>query len=184
MIQAEIAAARKLGAKGFVVFHLDHLQDGHFQAIRESLPEGLPGWLSFVPEMEPVPEMNDPGAAARWSDAEKAAHADDIGRGTAEWKKRIPEIKTQLTPERVRSLSRWAKTRMEQCQTVAALEKVDLKATGFDPKTETLFLEGTIDTMPAHSPLVTRWLKVFSVYSLRDKSISRVTITIRGRVLE
>ena len=36
VIQAEIAAARRLGAKGFVLFHLDHFQDEHFQAIHES----------------------------------------------------------------------------------------------------------------------------------------------------
>lgn len=42
VIKAEIAAARKLGAKGFVVFHLDHFQDGHFRAVRESLPDSRP----------------------------------------------------------------------------------------------------------------------------------------------
>lgn len=35
-IQAEIDAARKLGAKGFVIFHRDHCYDEHFAAIRES----------------------------------------------------------------------------------------------------------------------------------------------------
>jgi len=37
VIQDEIRAAAKLGAKGFVVFHLDHLNDEHFTAIREAL---------------------------------------------------------------------------------------------------------------------------------------------------
>jgi uncharacterized lipoprotein YddW (UPF0748 family) len=36
VIEAEIAAARELGAKGFVLFHLDHIQDGHLQAVRKS----------------------------------------------------------------------------------------------------------------------------------------------------
>ncbi len=34
---AEIAAARKLGAKGFAVFHLDHFYDLHFPAIRAAI---------------------------------------------------------------------------------------------------------------------------------------------------
>lgn len=37
VIQDEIRAAEKLGAKGFVVFHLDHLNDEHFAAIRDLL---------------------------------------------------------------------------------------------------------------------------------------------------
>jgi uncharacterized lipoprotein YddW (UPF0748 family) len=43
VIQAEIAAARTLGAKGFVVFHLDHLYDEHLRAIREILNDGSIG---------------------------------------------------------------------------------------------------------------------------------------------
>ncbi len=35
VIQDQIAAAAKLGANGFVVFHLDHLNDEHFAAIRD-----------------------------------------------------------------------------------------------------------------------------------------------------
>lgn len=42
VIQAEIAAARQLGAKGFVVFHLDHLQDAHYQPIREAIDASKP----------------------------------------------------------------------------------------------------------------------------------------------
>ena len=36
MIKAEIGAARALGAKGFVVFHLDHLYDDHLRALQEA----------------------------------------------------------------------------------------------------------------------------------------------------
>ncbi len=39
-IKAEIAAARKLGAQGFIVFHRDHLYDEHLTAIREAVEAG------------------------------------------------------------------------------------------------------------------------------------------------
>ncbi len=39
VIQAEIRAAEKLGAKGFVVYHLDHFRDEHFKAIRTVIDE-------------------------------------------------------------------------------------------------------------------------------------------------
>lgn len=38
-IKAEIAAARKMGARGFVIFHLDHCLDRHFQAVREAIED-------------------------------------------------------------------------------------------------------------------------------------------------
>ena len=40
VIKAEIAAARELGAQGFVVFHRDHLYDEHLAAIREAVEAG------------------------------------------------------------------------------------------------------------------------------------------------
>lgn len=36
VIKAEIGAARVLGAKGFVIFHLDHLHDEHWRALKEA----------------------------------------------------------------------------------------------------------------------------------------------------
>ncbi len=35
VLQGEIRGSEKLGAKGFVVFHLDHFQEPHFKAIRD-----------------------------------------------------------------------------------------------------------------------------------------------------
>jgi len=37
VIAAEIRAARKLGAKGFVVFHRNHFYDEHYEAVRKSV---------------------------------------------------------------------------------------------------------------------------------------------------
>lgn len=37
VIRGEIGAAQKLGAKGFVIYHLDHFQPQHFDAIREAI---------------------------------------------------------------------------------------------------------------------------------------------------
>ena len=42
----------------------------------------------------------------------------------------------------------------------------------------------TIDTLPTHQPLVTRWLKVYVVFDLHEKSVSAVVVTIRGQRLE
>jgi hypothetical protein len=140
--------------------------------------------LSFVPEMEPLPGMDVPENASRWSDSEKARFDDPIRHATARWKEQISEIKDQLTPERVRSLSRWAKAQMDGYTTVPDLDKLVLRPQGADADRQWLLLEGTLDTLPTHSPLVTRWLKVYLMYDLPGKSLSRIAITIRGQRLE
>jgi len=48
----------------------------------------------------------------------------------------------------------------------------------------TILLESTIDTLPTHHRLVTRWLKAFVRYDTRGQKIAHVTITIRGQRLE
>ena len=42
VIKAQIAAARELGAQGFVVFHRDHLYNEHLTAIQEAVEAGKP----------------------------------------------------------------------------------------------------------------------------------------------
>jgi hypothetical protein len=136
--------------------------------------------VSFVAEMAPLPGMEVPENAHQWTDAEKARLDPDIARATEQWKARIPSIKRQVTPERVRSLSRWAKKQMEDYMSVPPFENVSLHPVGIDAKREKLVLEGTLDTLPTHSPLVTRWMKVYLAYDLHARSISRIVITIRG----
>ena len=140
--------------------------------------------LSFVPEMEPLPGIDVPEFAARWTEADKAAFDEPIRLATAGWKEQIPAVKAQLTPERVRTLSRRAKLQMEDCATVSDLDKTVLKPLGTDADRQQILLEGTLDTLPSHAPLVTRWLKVYVVYDLPSRSLSRIVITIRGQRLE
>jgi hypothetical protein len=140
--------------------------------------------VSFIPEMSPLTGMDVPENAHQWTYDEKARLAEDIRRAAAQWKVRIPEVKEQTSAEKVRLLSRWAKTQMEGYKAVPDLARVVLQPYGADADRRHLVLEGTIDTLPTHSPLVTRWLKVYVLYDLQSKSIARITITIRGERLE
>jgi hypothetical protein len=146
--------------------------------------EWVPSWLDFVPEMERITDLDRGQNDARWSAADDANHADDLRRVQAEWKTKSPTIQALLTPERVQSLSRWAVKQMEGYTIVPALEKAQLQPVAADEKHGTILLESTIDTLPTHHPLVTRWLKAFVRYDTRGKNIVHVTITIRGQRLE
>ena len=73
---------------------------------------------------------------------------------------------------------------MEGYKRVPNLDSIALRPVGTDAQRGKLVLEGTLETLPTHSPLVTRWLKVFLLYDVPTKSLTRVTITIRGERLE
>jgi endonuclease/exonuclease/phosphatase family metal-dependent hydrolase len=146
--------------------------------------EWVPFWLAFVPEMERIADLDSGLGDPRWSAADDAKYAADLRRLQTDWRAKAPIIQALLTPERVRSLSRWAAKHMEMYATVPPLEKAQLQPVAADDKQGIILLESTIDTLPTHSPLVTRWLKAYVRYDTRNGTIIHVTITIRGQVLE
>jgi hypothetical protein len=149
-----------------------------------ALPDKIQGTdqgaaVSLVSEMAPLPGMDVPENAHQWTDVEKARLAPDIARATEQWKARISCIKRQVKPEQVRSLSRWARKQTEDYKAIPEMKQLTLRPRGVDVDHRRLVLEGTLDTLPSQSPLVTRWLKVYVLYDLPSRSISR-TIEIRG----
>ena len=135
----------------------------------------------LVREMEPVPET-------WWTPCAKDAYPADVKRALADWDKKRPWVQAQLTPALARALSRWAQREMEAYQSVPDLRDVALypvayKDQGGDHRW--LLLEGTVDTLPSHSPgIVTRWLKIYIIYNSESRSVVRATVTIEGQRLE
>jgi hypothetical protein len=119
-----------------------------------------------------------------WSEKVEADLKDDNKRANAAWKEESKRLTMLLTAAHVRSLSRWAKEQMKAYQTVSPLADVRLQPIGVDDRSSRIVLEGTIDTLPSHHPLVTRWLKVYVLYDTLDRKIVHVSLTIRGQVLE
>lgn len=94
--------------------------------------EWEPSWLVFVPEMERMSDLDRGPNDSRWSAVDDKRHADELRRVQAEWKTKAPTIQALLTPERVRSLSRWAVKQMEGYATVPPLEKAQLEPVATD----------------------------------------------------
>ena len=63
-------------------------------------------------------------------------------------------------------------------------EKTKVSPIGINAADKRIIFEGTIVTLPSHSPLVARWLKVYFLYDPPTKSIRHMTITIRGEAQE
>jgi hypothetical protein len=152
--------------------------------LRDSATREVPAWLSFVPEMQTVPIMNRAEPSTPWSDEHSAQYADDLSRARDEWRRLAPTIETHVTPPQVRSLSRWALPQMEQYGRVPDIASAELKPLRIDAEDHHILFEATLDTLPTHSSLVTRWLKAIVLYDRPHRSITRVTITIRGERLE
>ena len=134
--------------------------------------------LRLVPEMEPIAE------ADTWTRCEKDAAGEHAAHARADWKKKAAAVEKRVTPKVVRSLSRWAKKQMEKYQKVPPLKDAAWTPIRRHNRDGTLVFEATLDTLPSHSPIVTRWLKGYLLYDPARKSITRVIITIRGQLLE
>lgn len=134
--------------------------------------------LCLVPEMGQIAELDS------WSRCEPEALKEQTAAAGADWEKKRMGIEKLLTPDVVRALSGWARPQMKQYRKVPSLERLQLEPVRANQDQTMLVLEATVDTLPTHSPLVTRWLKVYLLYDVPGKSIDRVIITVRGQVLE
>jgi hypothetical protein len=137
--------------------------------------------LSFIPEMDFIPEIDS------WSycDTAKNKYTKDIKKAKADWKEKHDWIKGHINIKLVKSLSRWAKKEMKKYNKVPALPKdIKLKPIRYSEVGNKIVFESTLDTLPTHSSIVTRWLKIIILYDRITESITKVTITIRGEILE
>lgn len=141
---------------------------------------------SALPRIEYFPEMTYGGADGwlperEWTQAQKTQSVQAQQEVQQQWQKLAPRLAQQITPEKVRELSRWAQKEMAQYQRIPPLDQVVFEPVGLSEEGRHIVLEGTIDTLPSHHRLVTRWLKVYVHYELEEKRISRVVFTIRGK---
>lgn len=139
-----------------------------------------PAWLHLLPEMEKI------AAADGWAFSREDMKESQSKRFLADFTAKYPTVRQSLTPEAVRKLSRWAKKEMETYDAVTFPEagKIFWQPIRRDAAGKKILLETTLDTLPTHSPLVTRWLKLFAIYDISTEEISVITVTIRGEVLE
>ncbi len=146
--------------------------------LKAKKPEAPAVPVAMVGEMQPVPGF-DGGTPCK-----PGEFAADAAKALADWATKRHEVQRLITPQQVRDLSRWAKKQMEQYGRVPPLDKVAFQPMAFHQEARRLVLEGTLDTLPSHSPLVTRWLKVYLLYDQGTQSIVKVAVTIRGQLLE
>ena len=132
----------------------------------------------MVPEMERIPGF-DGGAPCKPDE-----FAADTAKATAEWATQRRATARLLTADKARELSRWAEKQMEGYKRVPPLDKLVFQPKAVHKDAKRLVLEGTVDTLPTHSKLVTRWLKVYLLFDQGKQTLIQVAVTIRGELLE
>ncbi|MDO4629944.1 MAG: hypothetical protein Q4C70_12245 [Planctomycetia bacterium] len=137
----------------------------------------LPLWLECVPEMDPIPLLD-------------------------EWKSRVelnPELKKKfqkiwvddfgivrdfLTPERVQEMSRWSRTEMERYRyvTLQNPEKTDWKTVGHDENATQFLRSAFLESLPAEHGM-NRRLVAYALFDTRTGNINSVVFTIRSELI-
>ena len=134
--------------------------------------------ICIIPELEYITEIDD------WSIQNRKIDSYDSLKAITSLKKYIPWAQNFIAPELVRSISRYAHKEMASYIDKPSLDSISFSLSRISGDGFKILLEGTADTLPSHSNIVTRWLKVYFVYNIPTNSIIRIIITIRGQLLE
>ena len=134
--------------------------------------------ICIIPEMEYIPEIDD------WLIKKGKIDSSDSIKAIASFKKYLPWVQNLITPELVISISKYATKEMASYINKPSLDSIYFSPSRVNSNGYKILFEGTVDTLPSHSKIVTRWLKVYFLYNKATSSIVRVTITIRGQLLE
>ena len=145
--------------------------------VARAAPDAAPPDIRFVPEMERVAELE-------WPRADAKIYAEDRPRMLAAWQEISGAVQRKLTAAQVIQLSKWAKPQMQSYADVPALDRPDFQLQTASAGEKKLVFEATLQVLPTHSPLVTRWLKLLVIYDRERRAILQVVITIRGEVQE
>ena len=143
-----------------------------------ALTATYPMGLCFVPEMDYIPEVDT------WEPCNAEDYEKDFAFAMKDWAAKRYWVSTRITPQVVRSLSRWAKLQMEHFNLWPPVPQIRFEVVGIDPDGRKLLLEGDVGVLPTHNPLVTRRLLLYLLYDRDTKLVFRVTATIRGDVKE
>jgi hypothetical protein len=144
-----------------------------FMGVLEGGPSPMPE-IHWVQEMQRLPEVPDGARPPDFTAAQTAS----LGRA---WDRCAASVLPQVTPQKVRELSRWAKKQMENYRQVKG-SPVAFRAAFATPGQ--LVAWTILEVLPSHSPVVTRWLKLYVTYDAAADRITRVSVTIRGEAQE
>ncbi len=137
-----------------------------------------PNGVCFVREMDFIPEIDT------WPACTTKVSEDLTQEMLAAWSKKLPEIEKLVTPELARSLSQWAQKQMKGYDSIPSLSKLTFKPVREYNNLNKIVYEATVDTLPTHINIVTRWLVIYVLWDIHSDSVIRTTVTIRGEKLE
>ena len=137
--------------------------------------------LRLVAEMEPIRHLVN-GIPIEWKDKSIILESDLNLKMT--WEMTAKPILRQINSELIQSISKWARTETAGFQIDPSKIIVEFRPIHWTKAKRTLVYEANLSLLPSHHPLVSRWLKLFLVYSPSKSEIEELFLTIQGQVLE
>ena len=137
-------------------------------------------WLWTLPEKDEIPEIYG------WQKNCRSLTKPQRDAFEARFVSRYEEVRQYVTPERVRSISRWANQEMGNYRYVnfPSAKQFSWKEARCDSSGEKILMEATIETLPSEHRAMKRYLKIFALYDTKTGYIDWVLVTIRSDMRE
>ena len=144
----------------------------------KSIPE-MPVSIRYIREMELIAELEE------WEICtSKTMFTQESKKLKSDWNTKKTFISELLNPHLIISLSRWAQKEMSQYHGRPRLDTIQFIPIRYNNRFQRIVYESTVDSLPSHSPIVKRWLKVYVIFDKITDAISEAIITIRGDLFE
>jgi hypothetical protein len=128
--------------------------------------------MAYIPEVD------------GWEQCTLTDFAADSQKAAAQWDTLCGWVRKQYTPATIRGLSCWAKKQMAVYKRTPSLKGLTFTPIRCRRDQKKLVLQAVVDSLPVHDRSVTRYLKLYLLYDTGESTIIKVTITIRGELLE
>ncbi|MEE9385340.1 MAG: hypothetical protein V3V08_18190 [Nannocystaceae bacterium] len=144
--------------------------------------------IQFIAEMKPMPAAYaDTGTGTGTNPAARLDPA-DIAAFRSEWKRLRPALAAQVTPERLRAISRWSAKEMRDYSLPANwIEQISMSPQSRSASGQSIrFGQPTRDgfPLPSHHDIVFRRLIVAAEYDIKTGTVTGCVVSIRGWVEE
>ena len=144
---------------------------------RKSAPH-FPIDIAYVREMSFIPEVDT------WNPCPDSGFSRDSIAVAAQWDTLYSKILPHLSRQTARSLSTWSAKQMAGYTKIPDLSRLHFSPCRMDTAFKKILFQTTVDTLPTHDPVVTRFLKMYLTYDQINQKVQRATVTIRGEVKE
>ncbi len=134
--------------------------------------------LTIIGEMEAFEELDT------WTPVAAESVPEEVAAAERALKVHYADLMDLVRSKSVVALSRWSRGAMEKYGSVPELKDVKLTPVAENEDQSRLLLAGVWEDLPVEEPTVSRRLMIYPIYERKERKISNMTVTIRGKKAE